>query len=80
MNKPFSPDNSACEWLVWEDWISEDVLAVEAKAMTVALTKNLAHERVEVLSVQAPNRATAVRIAFPNRFKKDKPCLIPRRH
>ena len=56
------------EWQVWEDWASDDVLAVETDAMTPALAQALKAERMDVRCVQARDRAAAVRAAFPQRF------------
>lgn len=56
------------EWQVWEDWASDDVLAVETDAMTPALAQALKAERMDVRCVQARDRAAAVRRAFPHRF------------
>lgn len=63
------PTEKNITWVVWNDPFAEDILAVEAASMTVELSASLEKEKIAILKVNASDRHTAVRLAFPDAYE-----------
>jgi hypothetical protein len=67
-------------WLVWNDPFNAEFLAIESTQMTSVLRQSLEQEKVVIREVQAGDRHSAVRGAFPEAFQNEAPVPMARRN